>query len=358
MRKGIFDIYFVDIFRLFRKKWKTIGITTLVFTVLGLVVALGTPAEYTSQVKIVPEGLRSSAGNISDLAAIAGVDVNMTNRSDAISPMVYPDVISSVPFLVHLSKVKVPVNQTNKTLYDYMTQDVKAPLLLMIAGLPLQAVAAVRSLLPSDSDTLKKLNQTIQAYNLTEIQEQTLLGINQRITIDVDKKKRILTVSVSMQDPKVCAVVADSVVSFLNDFIIQYRTEKAKRDYQFTAGLVEKAKQDYYTAQARYAHYSDANNNEIKNSVTIERDRLFSEQQLAFSVYSNLAQQLETAKIRVQEQTPCISMIEPARIPVYKSNLSKLTLLGISVLLGVFVSLISVFFSNYKSLVKTPIQSE
>lgn len=358
MRKRVFDIYVMDIFRLLRKKWKSIALITCVVTVLGIIIAIFTPSEYTSQVKVAPEGLRSSTG-MSDLAALAGVDVNMASRSDAISPMVYPDVISSVPFTVKLSQIAVPVETGTKSLYDYASTDMKAPLLDMLISVPMVMVNGVRSIIGSKNGTsAEDTSQVIRAYRLTEMQEKILSAIAKRITIDVDKKKRIIVISVQMQDPQVSAVVADSVVSFLNDYITSYRTEKAKRDYEFTAGLVAKAKQDYYSAQSKYARYSDENNNVVKSSSTIERDRLFNEQQLAFSVYSNLSQQMENAKIKVQEQTPCISMIEPARIPVYKSNMSKMAMVGVSFLLGFVVSVCFTLIRNYKSLLRIHTQPQ
>ena len=66
----------------------------------------------------------------------------------------------------------------------------------------------------------------------------------------------------------------------------------------------------------------------------MELDRLQNEQQLAFGVYNQLAQQLETAKIKVQEQTPCVTIIEPATVPVKKSNTSKVIILIAFVFLG------------------------
>lgn len=359
MKKKILDIYFIDIFRLLIRKWKTIGLVTLAAAILGVFIAIGSPAEYISTVKMAPEGLRNSSGGISDLAAMAGVEVSMTSRSDAISPMVYPDVVASTPFLVKLIKVKVPVKTQQKSLYAYMNEELKAPFISKVFAFPFKLVDVIRSVFMS-SDKVSKIDsiESIDAYQLTKIQEKTLASVRKRISIDVDKKKRIIIANVRMQDPKVCAVVADSLVTFLNGFITGYRTEKAKLDYEFTSSLLKEAKRDYYSAQARYAQYSDENNNLVKNSITIEKDRLFNEQQLAFAVYSNLAQQLETAKIRVQEQTPCISMIEPARVPVFKSNMSKMTMVGFFILLGFFASMFGVLIFNHKLLFRKSTQSE
>lgn len=359
MKKNRHDLYFIDVFHLLWRKKRSIFICTGVFAVVGLILAIGTPSEYTSSVTMAPEGLRNSSGNFSDLAAMAGLEVSMSSRSDAISPTVYPDVISSTPFLVKLSQSQVPVAQKKKTLFDYLSEDVSSPLIIKVVSLPLLVVDGIRSLLPSTGDDLAADTLSpMSAYRLTQKQEKILSALNKRISVAVDKKKRIITASVQMQDPVICAVVADSLVHCLNEYITQYRTQKAKQDYAFTAGLLADAKNNFYQAQARYAQYSDANNNVVKSSVTIERDRLYNEQQLAFGVYSNLSQQLEMAKIRVQEQTPCISILEPPRIPVFKSNMSKAGIVGFTLLLGFALSVLFVLAVNFKSIFRISIQTE
>ena len=50
------------------------------------------------------------------------------------------------------------------------------------------------------------------------------------ITASVDKKTSITSITVTLQNPRVTAVVADSVVKKLQEYIINYRTFKAKED--------------------------------------------------------------------------------------------------------------------------------
>jgi uncharacterized protein involved in exopolysaccharide biosynthesis len=84
--------------------------------------------------------------------------------------------------------------------------------------------------------------------------------------------------------------------------------------------------------------------------VLIEQDRLKNEQSLAYNVYSTLAQQVEKARLKVQEQTPCVTVIEPARVPVRKSNTSKLTILILFGFLGALGGVIKVVYLNWNKL--------
>ena len=61
---------------------------------------------------------------------MAGINLNSTSGADAISPDLYPDVVSSIPFLLEL----FPVQVTNEkgdysaSLYDYMDDHQKSAL--------------------------------------------------------------------------------------------------------------------------------------------------------------------------------------------------------------------------------------
>lgn len=124
------------------------------------------------------------------------------------------------------------------------------------------------------------------------------------------------------------------MVGKLEAYMSEYRTEKASAIWPLPKTWFDEARQQYYEAQQHYARAVDANRNIARQSAQVELDRLQNEQQLAFGVYSQLAQQLENAKIKVQEQMPCVTIIEPASVPVNRSNMGKPTILFIFVFLG------------------------
>ena len=77
--------------------------------IFGLIIAYGTPKEYTSKVVLAPEVnsgnslMQSSLGNI---ASAMGAKIGM-GSTDAIYPQFYPDIISSTSFLVGLFDIKI-----------------------------------------------------------------------------------------------------------------------------------------------------------------------------------------------------------------------------------------------------------
>jgi uncharacterized protein involved in exopolysaccharide biosynthesis len=121
----------------------------------------------------------------------------------------------------------------------------------------------------------------------------------------------------------------------LQSYIIDYRTNKARKDFHFQEKLFERKKKEYEMAQENYAKFADANKNIILQSYRAEQVRLENEMNLAYQVYTSVAQQLQIAEAKVQEITPVYTIVEPATIPVKASKPSKaMILIGVIFLTG------------------------
>ena len=138
-----------------------------------------------------------------------------------------------------------------------------------------------------------------------------------------------------MQDARISACLTYTVVRLLQDYITEYRTTKARQDFQFQEKLFERKKKEYEKAQENYAKFADANKNIILLSYRAEQERLENEMRLAYQVYTSVAQQLQMAEAKVQEITPVYTIIEPSTIPIKPSKPRKaLMLIGIVFLTG------------------------
>ena len=89
----------IDLIELAKRLWgerKFIFKCCGIAVVVGLVVAFSIPKEYSTTVKLAPETSDPSKkmGNLGGLAAMAGINLNSTSGADAISPDLYPDVVS------------------------------------------------------------------------------------------------------------------------------------------------------------------------------------------------------------------------------------------------------------------------
>ena len=151
----------------------------------------------------------------------------------------------------------------------------------------------------------------------------------------MDKKTAITSISVTLQNPKVTATVADSVIHKLQEYIINYRTSKAIEDCAYLEKLFKERQQEYYAAQQKYANYVDTHDNLILQSVRAEQERLQNDMNLAYQVYSQVANQLQVARAKVQEEKPVFAVVEPAVVPLIPSGMGKM----IYMLLFAFVAI-------------------
>ena len=229
----------------------------------------------------------------------------------------YVDANSNVVFQSTLADGKV-----DTTLVAYLDEQ-SAPWWSYILRAPGMAVGGIKSLLGGDKEELPADSLAGGSIELSEEEAGKLQSLRQSVLADVDKKTAITTLTVTLQDPKVTATVADSVVSKLQQYIIAYRTRKAKEDCRYLEQLYRERQAEYYEAQQRYAKYVDANSNVVFQSTLAERERLQNDMSLAYQVYSQVAQQLQVARAKVQEEKPVFAVVEPAVVPREPSGTSR-----------------------------------
>lgn len=325
----------IDLMEYARKLWaarklllKVAGIAVVV----GVVIALTTPKQYTVSVTLAPESTKSGGGGLSGIASMLGVGgLNMGSDADALNVTLYPDIVSSTPFILDLMDTPVSTldeEEPDTTLVGYLKEYTSSSLMGTVMSLPFKAVGAVVSLFKSDEK--EESDGSINPFQLTQEQSKTVEGLKRLIVANVDKKTGVTTVSVTMQDPLVAAILTDTVIVKLKEHITKYRVSKAEEDCQYWEQLNEQRKNEYYEKQKIYAEYVDANQNIILQSVRIEQERLQNEMNLAYQVYSNVATQLQMAKAKVQEAKPVFAIVEPASVPLLPSGTSrKMILVGI-----------------------------
>lgn len=327
----------IDLLELALKVWgerkfvlKACGYAVLI----GLVIAFSIPREYTANAMIAPElSDNKTTGGLSPLAAMAGFNLNATSTADAIYPDLYPDIVTSTPFITGLFNVQVKDldEEVDTTLYCYLNEHQRVPWWTLITSAPFKALGWVISLFTEE----EKEDAILDPFHLTKEEADIVKELSERINVSVDKKTGVTTLSVTMQDARISACLTDTVVRRLQDYITEYRTTKARQDFQFQEKLFERKKKEYEKAQENYAKFADANKNIILLSYRAEQERLENEMRLAYQVYTSVAQQLQMAEAKVQEITPVYTIIEPATIPIKASKPRKtLMLLGIVFLTG------------------------
>lgn len=345
------EIDWMDILRRIYTIRKTLYKAAGVGVVLGIIIALSIPKQYTVTVTLSPEmGGDKSSGGLASLASSFLGGGATSNNNDALNVTLAPDIVSSTPFVLDLFDTRVQTldGELDTTLVAYLDEQ-KQPWWGYIKAAPGLTIGAIKSLFTEESDTTATLNP----FQLTEKEAAKVKELKQSILAEVDKKTAMTTITVTLQDPKVTAIVADSVVGKLQEYIINYRIKKAKEDCAYLEELYKERQQEYYDAQSKYAHYFDSNRNIAFQSVRAEQERLQNDMNLAYQVYSQVAQQLQVARAKIQEEKPVFAVVEPATIPLLPSGTSRKTILIGIVFFTICCTIIwNLFGSSYWNQIK------
>ena len=346
----------IDLIELAQKVWaerklvfKACGIAVIV----ALVVAFSIPKEYATSVTLAPEtGGKSASGSIGALASMAGINLGASSGEDALSPELYPDIVSSTPFLTSLFDVRVTSEEAevDTTLYAYLKDYQHSPWWSVIMSAPFKALGWTMSLF---RDEPEEGDAKLDPFHLTQEESDIAKALGSRLAVSVDKKTGVTTLTVTMQDALISASLTDTVMHSLQNYITDYRTNKARHDLAYMEKLYDEAKQDYTEAQQKYAQFADANLNISRLVYRAEQERLQNEMNLAYQMYTTVSQQLQMAKAKVQEITPVYTVVQPATVPLRAAKPNKLMILvGFVFLAGVgsvgWILFVKDFIRNWK----------
>lgn len=313
----------IDLLALANKIWvnkkfilKVLGIGL----VIGLIVAFSIPKEYTTTVVLMPEAQSATGGTMGSLAALAGINLGNAVETEVLaSPDLYPNVFQSTRFLKGLFNINVRDSELNvdTTFYEYLSNYQRQTWWSYILGVPGFLIGLVS---PQDAPS----NDTITSNRVISKEEMGIInGLKDRITVYSDKKTAVTTIEVTMQSPEISAYLADTLTSYFQSYIIDYRTQKARKDLQYAEKLYTDSRTNYHMAQQQLAAFIDGNLNVVSAKYRTTQDRLQNEAALAYSVYNQTAQQLQLAKVKVQDNTPVFTVIQPAIQPLVPSKPSK-----------------------------------
>ena len=348
----------IDLIALAKTLWegrKNIFKTIFIFMGLGLFVALSSPAEYTSTVVVKPILSASESklgGSLGGLAAMAGINLGGADASAEIHPLLYPKIIESYAFQKELMQSSIFVEELNAELSfeKYYSEIHQASVLGIIKkytlGLPSLILKSLKGKKEPSSYGYKEFNR------ISETDEKIMSLLKQQLQVNVDEKQGFVSLSASMPENIQATQLVTNAQSILQRKVIAHKLKKAQEDLEFIEERFKENKMAFEQAQSDLAKYRDANKNVNTATAQTEAERLESEYELAFSVYSELAKQVETQKIQVKENTPVFAVLKEAVIPLEESSTSKAVILILWSFFGIFVGIGLTFAKTFVASMK------
>ncbi len=345
----------IDLIVLAKTFWagrRTVLKSILICGILGFFVAIFSAKEFVATAIMAPSESdgASKLGGLGGLAAMAGINLGAATGSD-LAPIVYPKIVSSLPFQLELMKTPLNFSKLSGpvTLFDYYSEVQKPNLLLKYTiGLPGIILSTIKgkqteSVLPDQEK--RPLELTAKQQSVSEI-------ISRLISLEVNAKDGLIMLSATMPEALAAAQLGQRAQELLQQYIIEFKIKKAKANLDFIQQRFDETSKKYDVAQQRLASFSDRNKNVSLATSKTEEERLRSQYNLTYSVYSELAKQLEQAKIQVKQDTPVFTIIEPISVPIKKTKPNRPMILFIWLFLGGVVGTGIVFGREYVGSIK------
>lgn len=351
----------IDLLALLLKLWKnkrTILKYFLLFFCIGVFITIFSRKEYTASSLVLAQEANSTSGNLSGLASLAGINIG-SSSSEFILPKLYPSIAQSIPFqrkmiqtLIQVKDSEVPI-----TYQEYYTKYQKETFIDILKkytiGLPSLVMSSNEEiLLPT------VVQDSTGIYRVSREEKDLFSLLNSQFKITTNEKENTINLSFSMEEPQAAAQMLQQAENYLQETIIEFKTRKTKRQLDFIQKQYESAEKAFKEKQIQLAAFQDMNRGLISAIPMTRQTQLQSEYNLAYNLYLELAKQLETQKIKVQEDTPAFISIEPVSIPLEKSKPNKGMIIAIWSFLGIILGITVIFGKVFLKNIRNKSQEE
>ena len=353
----------IDLLALLLKLWKgkkTILKYFILFFCLGIFIAIFSKKEYTASSLVLAQDGNSSGGGITGLASFAGINIS-SSSSEFILPKLYPSIAQSIPFqkkmiqtLIQVKDSEVPI-----TYEEYYTKYQKETFIDILEKYTIGLPSVIMSSKEEDVlPTTTVVQDSTGVYNISREERGLFSLLNSQFKITTNEKENTINLSFSMEEPQAAAQMLQQAENYLQETIIEFKTCKTKRQLDFIQKQYESAEKAFKEKQIQLAAFQDMNRGLISAIPMTRQTQLQSEYNLAYNLYLELAKQLETQKIKVQEDTPAFISIEPVSIPLDKSKPNKVMIIAIWSFLGIILGISVIFGKDFLKNIKNKSQEE
>ena len=333
----------IDLIKLLKDLWgarKIILKITVAFTFLGLFVAVFSENKFTASTTFVPLGQGSSVsgGSLGGLASLAGINIGGAGKSEEISPELYPQIVGSIPFQLELLNTPLTIEgQKAPVSYSDYYENIYSPGLLSnikkyTLGLPGVLISLVRSA-PENLEA-----SAGQLISISKEEYELIKDLKDQISLAVNAKEGFISISVTMPEAIASAELALKAQQLLQEYALEFKTQKSIEQLTYIEERYSEKEKAFNEIKIALARFQDQNTG---INTALGRTRLLqleSEYDLAFTVYSELAKQLETQLLQVKKDTPLFTVLKPVSIPNERSAPKKALILVVFLFLGFVLS--------------------
>ena len=335
----------IDIIALLQSIWtgkKLILKTVLVFMILGLFIAVLSQNEYTASTTIVPQSSSEKpGGSLGGIAALAGINLGSVGQQSSISPTLYPQILTNISFQKELLETLITIEGQDKkiTYKEYYTNVYSPSVLSSIKKYTIGLPGVLIGLLKSDKTSNEKPKNNDSLPQITEDDKKLIELLLEQLSMEVNDKDGYIGLSTTMPEARAAAELTQKAQELLEQYVIDFKIEKSSSELDFIKNRYQEKEEEFQKIQQKLALYTDRNQNVNSARAKMELMLLQSEYDLAYGVYSELAKQLETQELKVKEDTPIFTILQPVFVPLEKTGPNRALILIIYTFLGFVLSI-------------------
>ena len=287
--------------------------TVVLFTGIGLVLALTTSSLYTSSASFLPE---SSGGAPSGAVALAQqFGFSVGGEGGERSPQFYADLVTSGEILRQVVTRSFPRTPTEEG---------------------------------SDEVDLFTHYEVVGATEEERI-ERAIYALSRDLSVTTDRDTGIVRFSVTTSDPVLSRGMAALVLELVNDFDLTTRRSQASAERLFSGERLTQLTGELREVEDSLMNFS-LENRLFGNSppLQLEFERLQRAVARREALVTSLAQAHESARIEEVRNTPVITLIESPRVPALRDPRGRVRTVAVGLVTGAIFGVFLAFVRNHR----------
>lgn len=284
---------------------------TLLFSIASIVFALISPEKYKSTSKLITKTSSSTpAGNLAQMAALAGVTIGRQNKSD---PSEYLSVIiNDKEFIEKILVKKWYIKGDSIYLTDIWEME--------------------------PDTTIENWQFVFEKEKMNKLREGKFINLSK------DRKTGLLTLSTEFGYPELAYQVNKYLLQLIDEYILNSLKGQAKEKRTFIEERITEVSEDLKNSENRLARFKERNLDTDAPKVFLEEQRLLRKVTLNQELYIQLKKQYELARIEEKNDQPLIQILQRPEISILHSRPNRKLIVILSTIVGVFISIFISFF--------------
>jgi uncharacterized protein involved in exopolysaccharide biosynthesis len=296
-------------------RWRILLILPLVCALLGAVLVFLIPPTYTATTTFVtsaPRDITATLGSFANMASQLGVGLPTSGSN---SPQFYGDVLRSRQVMEDVVRTRVPDPRTTRS---------------------------------DDSVAIGDL-YTHSGGTLAERVSDGIIKLTHESAVSVNPRTNIIELRVSSRYSTTAALVARQFLGALNRFNLVSRQSQARERRRFVADRLREAQDSLARAERMQQDFLLTNRGNFRMAPTLDAqyERIQRQIQGYQDLYSNFRREYETARVDEINDTPVITIIDTAAIPLKPSAPRRLVTVMAGVMFGIFLAIAVLLVQAY-----------